>query len=479
MNKRLLTGQILLNVSTILIVALMLFAYRAWAAPAEVAPPAVVVAEATAAPQIPLLDAANTSTVVNATPGVITYQATLTDASGKPINATLAIVFRLYATPTGGTALWTETRSGANAVPVQNGLLNVALGSLTPIPNSVWDNSPLYLEVKIGNDPAMSPRELIGMVSEAAMASRASTDFKVPGILTVQGGANISSASPGPFIGTGPDLGEYTIGDYTGHLYQVLGVQRSPQATAGKSDTGAGGFGIVSGDNQAAPVVWLYGFGGRNEFRVLRRYYGTDIANDAVLFAVDVSGNGKFSGNLIVDGSSLVHNGADFIMGPVTGRGDGGRALVHDVGDTLVINYANDFAGGVVVNGLRTGKIIEENLMTPAQRTNSELLNFSEGDVLCWNAENSALQLCSEHAASLVVAVSDAQGMPVIQGVEPIKVIGPVQVGDLLVASDRAGYAVTWPSQEQGNPPTGTVIAKALELLTTDEGIILAFIMVR
>lgn len=166
MNKRLWTGQILLNVSTILIVALMLFAYRAWAAPAEVTPPALVVAEATAAPQIPLTEAANTSTVVNATPGVITYQATLTDANGKPINATLTIVFRLYSTPTGGTALWTETRSGANAVPVQNGLLNVNLGSLTPIPGSVWDNSPLYLSVQVGSE-VLSPRELVGAVPVA------------------------------------------------------------------------------------------------------------------------------------------------------------------------------------------------------------------------------------------------------------------------------------------------------------------------
>ena len=33
------------------------------------------------------------------------------------------------------------------------------------------------------------------------------------------------------------------------------------------------------------------------------------------------------------------------------GRGDGGRALVHDGGDTLAINYAGDFSGGTRIDG--------------------------------------------------------------------------------------------------------------------------------
>jgi len=45
---------------------------------------------------------------------------------------------------------------------------------------------------------------------------------------------------------------------------------------------------------------------------------------------------------------------------------------------------------------------------------------------------------------------------------EPVKVVGPVRMGDLLVASDVAGYAMV-----NNQPALGTVIAKALEIVKT------------
>jgi hypothetical protein len=49
---------------------------------------------------------------------------------------------------------------------------------------------------------------------------------------------------------------------------------------------------------------------------------------------------------------TLHHHGGDFVMTcDGCGRGDGGRALVHDFNDTLVINYAKDFSGGTRIDG--------------------------------------------------------------------------------------------------------------------------------
>ena len=149
MNKHTLRGQILLNVGTLLAVAVMLFAYNAWAAPS---PMDMMPSQALGAP------------ASHAVPGAISYQGTLTDASGKPITGNVNITFRLYAVPTGGAALWTEARTGANAVPVSNGLFNVLLGSLTPIPASVWNNANVYLGVQVAGDTEMTPREVINMV---------------------------------------------------------------------------------------------------------------------------------------------------------------------------------------------------------------------------------------------------------------------------------------------------------------------------
>jgi hypothetical protein len=144
--KRKLTGHVIryfiLNIGTLILIALMLFVYRASAAPNGPAAP-------------------------DATPGTISYQGMLNDAAGQPINGSTNITFRLYSAPTGGTALWTEAHTGANAVPVSNGLFNVLLGSLTPIPASVWSNANVYLGVQVGGDAEMSPREIIGSVPTA------------------------------------------------------------------------------------------------------------------------------------------------------------------------------------------------------------------------------------------------------------------------------------------------------------------------
>jgi hypothetical protein len=57
-----------------------------------------------------------------------------------------------------------------------------------------------------------------------------------------------------------------------------------------------------------------------------------------------------------------------------------------------------------------------------------------------------------------VQAVADADGKPIVIGAEIIKVLGPVQRGDLLIASDVPGYAMV-----DVDPPPGAVIAQALE----------------
>lgn len=61
-----------------------------------------------------------------------------------------------------------------------------------------------------------------------------------------------------------------------------------------------------------------------------------------------------------------------------------------------------------------------------------------------------------------MVTVADENGKPIVIGTEPVKVLGPVRMGDLLVASDVAGYAMV-----NNQPALGTVIAKALEIVKT------------
>jgi len=105
-------------------------------------------------------------------PNLINYQGRLTNPTGAPVTNTLSMVFSIYSTAAGGTALWQETQPN---VTVTNGVFNVLLGSTTPagIPSNIFNNSVLYLGIKIGTDPEMAPRFRLTSVAYAIRASEA------------------------------------------------------------------------------------------------------------------------------------------------------------------------------------------------------------------------------------------------------------------------------------------------------------------
>lgn len=102
----------------------------------------------------------------------IAYQGRLADSGGNALTGLYNMTFRLYMGAAGGSALWTESWTGADAVEVSDGLFNVLLGSMTPIPQSVIeDNETLWLGVKVGTDTEMVPRVQIGSVAFAAQST--------------------------------------------------------------------------------------------------------------------------------------------------------------------------------------------------------------------------------------------------------------------------------------------------------------------
>jgi hypothetical protein len=66
--------------------------------------------------------------------------------------------------------------------------------------------------------------------------------------------------------------------------------------------------------------------------------------------------NGDFAGKVRIDsGTSIMGGlavlGPDITMLPTSDRGDGGRAIAHDFNDILAINYGGDFTGGTRIDG--------------------------------------------------------------------------------------------------------------------------------
>ena len=78
-------------------------------------------------------------------PQQMNYQCILTDGSGTLLTGNFSVVFSIYNVATGGAALYSETQT----VSANNGLCNVILGSVTPIPLTLFDGTPRYLGIKV------------------------------------------------------------------------------------------------------------------------------------------------------------------------------------------------------------------------------------------------------------------------------------------------------------------------------------------
>jgi len=89
-------------------------------------------------------------------PQLINYQGKLTKSSGAPLDTTISMVFSIYADSNGTILKWTETQG---VVKVDKGVFNVLLGSVSSIPDSVFDGNVRYLGVKVGGDPEITPRK--------------------------------------------------------------------------------------------------------------------------------------------------------------------------------------------------------------------------------------------------------------------------------------------------------------------------------
>jgi hypothetical protein len=169
--------QMIPNIGTVLLVALMLYVYNS----------------AQASGQAPTGQA-----ISNVSSGLITYQGMLSDKNGQLIRGKVDIVFRIYDTLTGGTALWNEAHTGtANGVQVIDGIFNVILGSLTPIPQNLEANSAnLWLGITVGTDSEMTPRAQLGSVFYARQALTVS-DSSITSDKIAAGAVNASHIADG------------------------------------------------------------------------------------------------------------------------------------------------------------------------------------------------------------------------------------------------------------------------------------------
>jgi parallel beta-helix repeat protein len=104
-------------------------------------------------------------------PRTISYQGSLSDSAGNPVNAALEMMFSLYDSPTAAVPLWREPVD----VTVQNGTFSVVLGTIVPLDAALFE-IPLYLGILVDADAEMTPRQALTAVGYAFRAKTVESD---------------------------------------------------------------------------------------------------------------------------------------------------------------------------------------------------------------------------------------------------------------------------------------------------------------
>jgi hypothetical protein len=372
-----------------------------------------------------------------ATTMLLSYQGTLTDQSGDPINGDVEMVFALYHEAEGGTAFWTEAHTGTQAIEVIGGQFHVLLGSQEALDPADLTGD-LYLGITV-NGEEMLPRELLVSVVNAIQANwiKENLDMQQHSITNVGGGSVMMD------IGTSSNNNHY-FESRTGHTFW---------------------FGDRSGDERDA---WMtIGSSDIDVYRSLNMS-SNDIANlDGIQLPFKLESERSWEFKTCNSGSAT--------RTALRSTSDDKYFQFRNQDDSTILSiYADNESGGHLgMNGhsvKNCGALTEANLQTPEELAAERIDRFEEGDVLCWAGER--LEKCSTANDLLVQAVADVDGLPIVLGAEAVKVLGTVHYGDLLVASDVPGYAMV----NNDDPRSGSVIAQALEDFDGEQGLIRAMI---
>jgi hypothetical protein len=281
-------------------------------------------------------------------PQLINYQGKLKDATGNPVDGTVEMQFSMYDAETGGTGLWAETQT----VQVTDGLFNVLLGSVTPIPYSVFSGAEIYLELKVGSDPAMTPRQQLVSVGYAMHSNDAdklggnnATDYvkSVDGISPHAGNIDLVEGS-NVTIESDPQNKTITIsaagGSGGGSLtLPYTGTTESSATAFSVTNTGsgrAGYFKINKFDNNNQAIYGeTSGLGRAGHFRI------TNSNNNVEALAASTQGSGSaLSGYTIGSGAA--------VYGRTDGSGEAGHFEITNPSDSSSVIYGETNGKGRV-----------------------------------------------------------------------------------------------------------------------------------
>ena len=280
-------------------------------------------------------------------PKLINFQAQLEGVSA----ATASVTFDIYDVPTGGTALWTESYA---SLPVTAGQIQVLLGSVEELDESVFEtDGERFLQITV-NGVALTPRSQLTSVSyalRAAVADRVANDTGSGGVsslntltgdLTLQAGNNVSITPDGQNLRIDAAGGNGSGGISMINAGNGIDVSDpdGPTTTIGLQNAltlgPEGSLTVNNAANQTASLVGGDAFGGA----VLVKEQPGDY--NAVEASTRSNGATRLGGQVLVRGNNnfaAIHMFAD-------SETDGGRIVLREPpGNQAMVLTASDNAG--------------------------------------------------------------------------------------------------------------------------------------
>ncbi len=178
------------------------------------------------------------------------YQGRLTDASGKPLNGTFSMTFKLFDASEGGTEIYSETES----VSVTDGLFDAIIGPADAIGAGVNSEDlaqPLWLEVTINDGTyteTLTPRQRL---------------YGAPYAFTLMAGSVISgeldTTLAGPTVDSIVTIQNVYDGDVSNPALPALIVRGETAVELSDPNTATSGIGrIISNPDDALSDIGIY-----------------------------------------------------------------------------------------------------------------------------------------------------------------------------------------------------------------------------
>ncbi len=298
----------------------------------------------------------------------INFQGKLTNTDGTNVtNGSYSIEFNIYSVSSGGVSVWTETQG---SVAVSDGIFRVALGSVSALPGSVdFNSNSLYLGIKVGADPEMSPRVQFTAAPYAfntdALDGIDSTGFAQLGLTSAQVEASTNALIFLNKTSTG-NLLQLQQGGTDRFLVNNSGILTTASVNSGSIVDGT----VANGDLVSSSVSVIAGDGlvdggavslGGSVTLNIGAGTGITVAANTVGVTADGLNFTELSDTLSLDATTTISLGANNLTTNLSGTGDfvvqfGGNTVLQIL-DTGAVSIGNALADQTIGIDNGTGAI--------------------------------------------------------------------------------------------------------------------------